>query len=186
MRARMALRYSQISSNLIEVSLKDKPQKMVQLSPKATVPVLHLMDGTIIEESREIMLWALSNHDPDNWFFAHDKRQRRKINNLINHNDDNFKPLLDRYKYADRYPDYSQDEYRNAAERFIKQLQRLLGQNQYLMGNNITLADIAIFPFIRQFVSVDKQWFDESDYSNVRLWLNGLLESDLYQKIMIK
>ncbi len=186
MRARMALRYSQISSNLVEVSLKDKPQELIQLSPKGTVPVLHLMDGTVIEESREIMLWALSNHDPDNWFFAHDKRQRRKINNLINHNDDNFKPLLDRYKYADRYPDYSQDEYRNAAERFLKQLQRLLGQHQYLLGDDITLADIAIFPFIRQFVSVDKQWFDESDYSNVRLWLNRLIESDLYQKIMIK
>ena len=184
MRARMALSYSNIQTNLIEVSLKNKPEKMLELSPKETVPVLHLTDGKVFDESRDIMLWALSNSDSDKWYFGLDKIQQIKIDNLISHNDENFKPLLDRYKYAIHYPDYSELEFRKAAERFLKQLNRLLNKNKYLFSDNITLADIAIFPFIRQFAFVDKKWFDESDYVVVQQWLNGFLDSDLYQNIM--
>lgn len=183
MRARMALAYSNIAFELIEVSLKDKPEKLLQLSPKATVPVLQLADNKVIDESRDIMLWALANKDCDKWYFGLDKVAQIKISNLIDHNDNNFKPLLDKYKYAVRYPEYTEIEYRNAAERFLKQLQRLLGKHKYLITDDITLADIALFPFVRQFAMVDKNWFDSSAYTNVQRWLNKFLQSDLYHKI---
>ena len=184
MRARMALSYSSIQTNLVEVSLKDKPQKMIELSPKATVPVLHLSDGTVIDESRDIMLWAMKNNDPESWYIGLDNLLKLKVDKMITHIDDNFKPLLDRYKYANHYPDYSEQEYRKSAERFISQLDRLLSKNTYLFGDNISLADVAVFPFIRQFAFVDKNWFDNSGYKYVIQWLNSFMDSDLYQDIM--
>jgi len=184
MRARMALSYSSIQTNLVEVSLKDKPQKMIELSPKATVPVLHLSDGTVIDESRDIMLWAMKNNDPESWYIGLDNLLKLKVDKMITHIDDNFKQLLDRYKYANHYPDYSEQEYRKSAERFISQLDRLLSKNTYLFGDNISLADVAVFPFIRQFAFVDKNWFDNSGYKYVIQWLNSFMDSDLYQDIM--
>ena len=172
----MVLSYANISINLTEVSLKEKPE--------ARVPVLHFSDGKIIDNSRDIMLWALDQNDPDNWYSFLGKQKRLKVDNLVSHNDDNFKPLLDRYQYADRYPAYSQTEYRTAAERFLKQLQRLLGQHQCLFGETVSLADIAIFPFIQQFILVDEQWFEQSSYNNIQLWYRALLETDLYQQVI--
>ncbi|MGB0459238.1 MAG: glutathione S-transferase [Porticoccaceae bacterium] len=181
-RARMAIAYASITLELREVALANKPAAMLAISPKGTVPVLQLSDR-VIDESVEVMRWALSQSDPENWL-ASDSQQEQST--LIDENDNEFKQWLDKYKYWDRYPEQSQQDYRKKAEKFLSNLELRLQHNSYLLGNNICMADIAIFPFIRQFAFVDKPWFDDADYPSVQRWLNQFLQSKLFEQVMVK
>ena len=181
-RARMAIAYASITLEMREVALANKPAAMLAISPKGTVPVLQLSDR-VIDESVEVMRWALSQSDPENWL-ALDSQQEQST--LIEENDNEFKGWLDKYKYWDRYPEQSQQDYRIKAENFLSTLELRLQQNSYLLGDNICMADIAIFPFIRQFAFVDKPWFDDADYPLVQRWLNQFLQSKLFEQVMEK
>lgn len=179
MRARIAIAQSGLQVELREVVLSDKPQSLLELSPKATVPVLITVDNKIIDESLDIMLWALQQSDPDNWL--------NTINHtLLNNNDGPFKQWLDRYKYADRYPEHTQQFYRQQGEQTLAILEQLLTDSTFLSGDTVTLTDIAIFPFIRQFVAVEQDWFEYAPYPKIRLWLDYFLTSKLFKLTMYK
>lgn len=182
-RARLALAYAGIPVELREVVLKDKPVRMLELSPKGTVPVLQLPDGDVLDESYDIMLWALAQHDPNNW---HEPSYQDDIAALIKKNDDEFKYWLDRYKYSVGYPEHSEEYYRNKGEEFLAYLEALLEKNRYLLADHTTLADMGVFPFIRQFAFVDKGWFDQSPYPKLQVWLQEQLDSGLFKGVMFK
>jgi glutathione S-transferase len=182
MRARMALSYAGIAVEVREISLKDKPAHMLQVSPKATVPVLVLPDGQVIDQSLQIMQWALQQHDADGWLSADPQHTAL----LIAENDGSFKQNLDRYKYAIRFPEHSAADYRQQGELFLAKLELHLQQTSFLLRNKISLADIAIFPFIRQFAAVDSDWFASADYIKLKSWLQHLVESELFQGVMLK
>lgn len=183
MRARMALKYAGIDVEIREISLRDKPKQMITLSPKATVPVLVLTDGRVIDESLDIMNWALGQQDKDGW---------RQIDldaakALITENDGSFKQSLDAYKYAERHPEKTPEEHRQDGEVFLAKLERLISAHgDGLFGRLPTMVDVAIFPFIRQFKGVDSQWFESSPYPKLNSWLNSLITSDLFISIMKK
>ena len=177
----MALIYSRVQVELREVKLSDMPDSMLQLSPKATVPVLLLGDGQVLDESLEVMDWSLSQSDPEHWLDIDESSKQ-----LIRRNDEAFKPLLDCYKYADRHPLFSQHEHRIRAEVFVSELNQLLTFHPYLSGVHCRLGDVAIFPFIRQFAGVDANWFERCEYSSVRNWLKRMIGSDLFQQVMKK
>ena len=192
MRARLALWACNVRLELREVLLKNKPQNMLDISPKGTVPVLQLPDGEVIDESLDIMLWILRECDPDGWLNGWDTEAEA----LVDKNDGSFKSALDRYKYADRHPQHSAEVYRAEGEEFLAELNHRIqlhspglqqgSQRGYLMGADISLADMAIFPFVRQFAHVDKAWFDATEYSYLIAWLDEFLESNLFQSIMLK
>ncbi len=178
----MALLSSQISVELREVLLRDKPACLLNYSAKGTVPVLVTTDDQVIDESRDIIIWALQQNDPEQLLRA----DQLSLNQLIDQNDGDFKANLDRYKYADRYPEKSQLEYRREGEKFLALLEQRLSAHTYLIDNQPSVADIAIFPFIRQFALVDKTWFDGSQYKNLRRWLNTFLTSPMFEYCMQK
>jgi glutathione S-transferase len=180
-RARLAITYAGIPVEIREVQLKQKPEQMVAISPKGTVPVLQLPGGKVIDESLDIMHWALAQNDPDNWLNAGEGAER-----LIQWNDGEFKYFLDRYKYADRYPEFPESYYRSQGEIFLAELERKLSQDPYLGGSRFSIVDAAIFPFIRQFAAVDGLWLDSSEYQHLNEWLNRLLSSDLFISVMVK
>ena len=180
-RARMALAYSAVRVELREIRLSNMPPELLRISPKATVPVLQLSDGTILEQSLDIMHWALSLSDPQQWLI-NDSRSAE----LIQQTDEGFKPLLDAYKYADRFPQLSQSEHRCHAEYFVQQLEDRLDDQAYLSGDQLSITDVAIMPFIRQFSGVEPLWFAHSKYSGVRRWLKHQIESQLFQTVMVK
>lgn len=186
MRARLAIAYSGTRVELREVVLKDKPASLIQISPKATVPVLVKTDQTVIDESIDIMKWALMQNDPQNWYQALSQHQQQLAEQLINYNDGEFKFYLDRYKYADRFPEQTELFYREQGELFLQRLESLLMQHRYLLGESQTWADMAILPFIRQFASVNKEWFDNAQYPKLQLWLQQFIESSLFKLIMPK
>jgi len=186
MRARMALTVSEHRHIHREILLRDKPAEMIAASPKATVPVLQLTDGTVLEQSLDIMVWTLQNRDPLHWLKPQSGSQEDMMA-LIAENDGPFKHHLDRYKYANRYgeetdPLFHQQE----GARFLKQLNDRLEQAQSLFGDRASLADYAIFPFVRQYANTDRAWFDSQPMSALRNWLDGHLNSDLFNTIMKK
>lgn len=167
----MTLAYAGVDYELREVVLRNKPQALLDISPKATVPVLQLPNGKVLDESLQIMYWALAQQDDQHWLnseYPDDATQ------LIEHNDGQFKYYLDRYKYANRYPQYSMQHYRQQAEVFLQMLQQRLAVSSFLFGEQISLADVAIVPFIRQFASVDLDWFQH--------WLTSPLFLSVMQK----
>lgn len=182
-RARLAIAYARQQVELREVTLKDKPQEMLAISPKATVPVLQLPDVSVLEESRDIMLWALHLNDPDA-LLAGEPSESTAV--LLDENDGEFKHWLDRYKYADRYPEHSAEYYRAKGEVFLKKLELRLQENNYLCGAQIRIADIAIMPFVRQFAMVDKSWFDKAPYPALQAWLTHWLNESAFTKMMEK
>lgn len=179
MRARMALRYSGVPLSIVEVSLKAKPAEMLALSPKGTVPVLVCADGRVIEQSLEIMHWALAQYDPDNWLGPDSAA-------LIQENDQVFKVNLDRYKYAIRYPEQPMEHYRAQGAAFLQRLEMMLEQTPYLAGDTLSLADIALAPFVRQFAHVDRDWFEQAPYPRLNAWLERFLASELFNAVMAK
>ncbi|WP_085698321.1 glutathione S-transferase [Pseudomonas sp. B26(2017)] len=181
MRARMALRYSGVPVEIVEISLKAKPAEMLAISPKGTVPVLNA-GGQVIDESLEIMRWALAQHDPDDWLLNGDST----IAELIEANDQVFKVHLNRYKYAERYPEQPMEVYRAEGALFLQRLDELLEDRDYLLAGHPSLADIALLPFVRQFAHVDRDWFAQTPYVRLQAWLQRFLESELFTDIMKK
>jgi len=186
MRARMAIHYAGIKVTLREVDLRDKPQAMLLASPKATVPVLVNVDGTVIDESLDIIDWALSISDPDGWRGGLNTQQLNEGSAIIKENDAEFKSHLDQYKYADRFPDLCLEDSRHKGAQFLGKLETRLRQSSYLVGDKISFVDIAIFPFVRQFAYVDKNWFDQSEYLSVQKWLQAFIESNNFKLVMEK
>ena len=185
MRARLALEVSGAELDLVEVSLKDKPARMLEISPKGTVPVVELDDGTVIDESLDIMLWTLRRNDPEGWLGA-DDASLAEMQALIAQNDGDFKHHLDRTKYAVRYEDADPEVHREAAQQFLTALSDRLATTSFLMGDQPMLADWAIFPFIRQFANIDRVRFDACNTARLREWLDWGLESVRFQTIMKK
>ncbi len=187
MRGRMALHIASIETEHREILLRDKPKAMLDVSPKGTVPVLILPNGDVIDESLDVMHWALGQNDPENWLAGDESLSK----SLLSENDGDFKFNLDRYKYASRYDADAKrgdtnPEHQRAAEKFIQTLETQLTKSPYLLGEYRTLTDIAIFPFIRQFANTDKTSWENNDYPNTRNWLARHLSSDLFQAIMVK
>lgn len=185
MRARMALRYCEVPVDIVEVSLKAKPSEMLALSSKGTVPVLDV-DGQVIDESLDIMRWAVARHDPQDWLLKDDPQGQLAIEALIEENDQHFKVHLNRYKYAERYPEQPMAFYRAEGEVFLRKLDELLEGRDYLLTDHPSLADVALMPFIRQFAHVDREWFAQTPYRRLQAWLQRFLESDLFTSIMKK
>lgn len=181
MRARMALMISGQEVRLREVVLRDKPDEMVAVSPKATVPVLVLSDGTVIDESLAIMNWALKKNDPANWL---DNREASKT--LIAEADGEFKNHLDRYKYPTRYDDVDPLYHRAAGLAILQSWDQHIAEQGQLTGIAPVWADIAIFPFVRQFANNDRDWFDIQPIPSLQKWLAEHLESVLFQSVMPK
>ena len=180
-RARLALWYSGITFELREVVLKNKPKALLDASVKGTVPVLVEKSGLVLDESVDIMRWALAQADPDGW------AAETLDSSLVERNDDYFKYYLDRYKYFDRYPERPQQDYLTQACDFIAELEsKLSSQSRYLIGESPSALDMAIFPFVRQFAFVDKPVFDELPYPKVQQWLATLLDSELFLAVMLK
>jgi len=185
MRARMALRYSDVPVNIVEVSLKAKPAEMLALSSKGTVPVLSA-DDRVIDESLAIMQWALAQNDPQDWLLKDDPAGQAHIAPLIESNDLTFKVHLNRYKYAERYPEQPMEVYRAEGAVFLRQLDELLEGRDYLLAEHPSLADVALMPFVRQFAHVDREWFAQTPYVRLQGWLQRFLESDLFTGVMQK
>lgn len=184
MRARLALAYAGIQVEMREILLKDKPQAMLDLSAKGTVPVLQLPDGRVIDESIDVMCWALAQHDPEDWLGP----QPDACRSLIDENDGPFKTALDRYKYHVRFPEHPKEYYRRQGEEFFRRLEGLLGDHDGLglLCEKPSLADMAIFPFVRQFANSDIKWFEQAPYPYLRAWLDRHVQSAFFQRVMKK
>ena len=183
MRARLGLLFAELPVEIREIALKNKPAQMLAISPKGTVPVLQLADGKVIEESLEIIIWALKQRDLHELLNA---KVLQQANILIAQNDSDFKHWLNCYKYADRHPEMTQKEYRQRGEVFLQTLEALLTKNSFLLGDSITIADICIMPFVRQFAHVDKRIFYSLPYPNLQEWLLNWLENPYFLKSMVK
>ena len=177
----MALAYSEITVDLREISLKNRPKSLYEVSKKGTVPVLCINDNKVIDESLDIMLWSLKNKDSNGWINNNLDSQLE----IIENNDTQFKHWLDKYKYFDRYPEKNRDYYRDRCNDFLVQINDMLMKNKFLMSDSLALVDIAIFPFIRQFSNVDQKWL-YVNYENIFIWLEGLLKSELFISVMNK
>lgn len=194
MRARLALASSGLSVALREVVLRDKPAHMLEISPKGTVPVLLLPSGELIDESLDIMFWALAQADPEQ-LLPTEKAQLQIANSLIALNDGAFKHGLDRYKYPPRYTDEHADlspeafaaQHRDAAANaLLVELNQRLSQHEYLLGSRLSVADIAIAPFVRQYAHTDINWFKAQDWPHLLSWLQRFLDSARFKQIMLK
>ena len=178
----MALKYSGIELEHREIELRNKPQSMLLASPKGTVPVLRL-DGRVLDQSIDIMRWALAQSDPAGWLNVEISIAQQ----WIEKNDGPFKLLLDQYKYPNRFPDLEQTEVLDSAcKLMLESIETALQSNLYLMGSNLSWVDVAIFPFIRQFSMVNLQKFNELPFPKTQQWLNKLLESELFKSVMEK
>jgi len=182
MRARMALFVSRQTYELREVVLRDKPPHMLALSAKGTVPVLLLPNGRVIDESLDVMRWALGEKDPHNWLGP----DAGEMTALIQECDTDFKAHLDRYKYASRYNDSDPPTHRAAGAGFIQRLDARLGATAYLFGEHKALADIAIAPFVRQFALADWDWFFAESYPHVQRWLDDFITTEPFTAVMDK
>ena len=182
MRARLALDAGQQMCELREVTLRDKPEAMLRASPKGTVPVLIDVDGSVLDESLDIMLWALHRNDPERWL--RDAAARDDMLSLIQHFDSHFKLNLDRYKYPDRFAAESAADARLAASADLQLLEERLMRTAYLCGEEPALADMAIVPFVRQFANVDAAWFAGQSWPRVQRWLSEIVSSTRFERVM--
>ena len=183
MRARMAIHISGQKCQLREVLLRDKPSSMLEYSAKGTVPVLILQDGKVIDESLDVIDWALNLNDPDDWQRSKDTKKTKE---LIKINDGEFKYHLDRYKYSKRYDNEDPEFHRKKCLKFIESVNNELNNSKYIFDDNISYADIVVLPFIRQFRIADIEWFDSLPYDNLKKWLSRFLDSSLLNSSMKK
>jgi len=183
MRARMAIHISGQKCQLREVLLRDKPPSMLEYSAKGTVPVLILQDNKVIDESLDVIDWALNLNDPDNWQRSKDTEKTKE---LIKINDGEFKYHLDRYKYSKRYDNEDPEFHRKRCLKFIESINNELNNSEYIFDDNISYADIVLLPFIRQYRIADIEWFDSLPYNNLKKWLSSFLDSYLLNSIMKK
>jgi glutathione S-transferase len=178
----MALKYAGIQVEHREIALRNKPKAMLLASPKGTVPVL-CINQLVLDQSLDIMRWALEQSDPDGW------REVDEVESKIwiEKNDGPFKALLDQYKYLNRFPDLKrEDVVSTAIELMLLPMETRLNSSQHLLGNRISWVDVAIFPFIRQFAAVNQAWFDELGFTSLQSWLNHHLQSELFHSVMDK
>jgi glutathione S-transferase len=182
MRARMALITAQIQCDVYDINFRDKPDAMLAASPKGTVPVLITNDNQVIDESLDIMRWALKINDPQDWITQQPKEQLT----LIAQNDGEFKKSLDRYKYPTRFENEDCSAAKAKGLAFLTKLNNRLSGSKNLMGDRSQIADIAIFPFIRQFANVDRAWFDALPLPHLQTWLTHHLSSPLFKTIFKK
>ncbi|MEP2650916.1 MAG: glutathione S-transferase [Paraglaciecola sp.] len=199
MRARIAIYKSKQPVELRDLVLKNKPVEMLLASPKGTVPTLVLgADGQtqkVIDESLDVMLWALGESDPDNLLRSEvtggdlpleKSAKLTEILDLIHDFDCQFKSRLEAYKCAKRYHETNLHECRQRCEEFVNALEKRLSNHHYVIDDKESLADIAILPFIRQFAKVERQWYLQSPYPNLKRWLNQYLQSPMFNKVMTK
>ena len=185
MRARLAILASGQRCEIREIVLQDKAPEFLATSKKATVPVLVLPNGQVLEESLDVMRWALSQADPDHWLSPQEGSLEEMLT-LIERTETEFKHNLDRYKYSNRYHNIDPNQQRDAACRFLYELDQQLKPHGYLFGSRIALADVAIAPFVRQFANVDRVWFDQCDFNSLHHWLGRIVGSDRFAAIMQK
>ena len=189
MRARLAIFASEQTVCLREVLLSQKPAQMLTASPKGTVPVLVLPNGEVLEQSRDIMQWAFTQSDPNNYLLhqplANGKQnEAATLQQLMTQFDSEFIPRLEHYRSAKRYRDPKLLQHRTECEIYLQKLESRLTQHDLLFGEQACLADLAIMPFIRQFARVERQWYLQSPYPEVRRWLDGYLQSAMFSKVM--
>ena len=183
-RARLAIRVSRVRVALREVVLRDKPAALLRASAKATVPVLQLSDGRVLEQSLEIMRWALELHDPQGWLCLQEQDEALA---LIALNDGPFKQALDRYKYATRHPERAQSAWRDeAVELMLAPLNTRLTGHRFLLRDTASLADMAIAPFVRQFAAVEPDWFESAPLEPLQAWTKRIVSSELFDSVMTK
>ena len=182
MRARMALKYAGIELEHREIELRNKPQSMLDVSPKGTVPVL-LVNQLVLDQSLDIMRWAIGQSDPDGWSNVDDEIAQT----WIEKNDGRFKVLLDQYKYPNRHPELNSDAVLDEAlQLMLLPMEKALQHSQYLLGEKMSWVDVAIFPFIRQFSMVNPSQFDQLPLPATKKWLTKHLESELFNGVMQK
>ncbi|MEH6489497.1 glutathione S-transferase [Hyphomonas oceanitis] len=183
MRARLALAISGLDIRIREVVLRDKPAAMLAASPKGTVPVLVLPHGTVIDESLDVMKWALAQNDPENWRGV----DSAETDALIAKSDGPFKHALDRYKYPNRYDGVDPEDQRADGLAILAEWNaRIASSGGQLLGAKRSLADMALFPFVRQFAATDREWFAAQSLPALQDWLAGHLASPLFKSIMTK
>ena len=176
----MAIANSNIEVEIREVFLRDRPQSLYDISPKGTVPVLQLSSGVIIDESIDIMKWTLPQSSY-NWYNSNIELQ----DEMIHRNDIEFKQWLDKYKYNNRHPENTLEFYRDKCANTLIKYEVLLEKTPYLRGEKIQLVDMAIFPFVRQFANVEREWF-ASTFPNIEEWLEMWIQSELFRRVMPK
>ena len=176
----MALCEAEITVELREILLRDRPKALYEISSKGTVPVLQINSETIIDESLDIIIWVI-NKSKINWL----ENEKIKQLEMIRLNDTDFKYWLDRYKYSDRFPEKTHKNYQTKCGEFLNSYNSILKNEQYLFGESYQLTDIALFPFIRQCAYVDCDWF-ENNFKNLNTWLNKIKSSSLFLSIMNK
>ena len=180
MRARLALASAGVQVELREILLRDKAPEFLATSPSGTVPCLKTGE-TVLDESRDIMVWALSKNDPENWLDMPEEGHA-----LIDMIEGPFKRALDRYKYSTRYEDADKLAEREIASGYLRQLDERLAGQDWLFGDAPTLADMAILPFVRQFAMADKAWFDVQNWGDLQKWLEAFHGSKRLARVMSK
>ena len=186
MRARIGLLLANQSVVLRDIVMTNIPTEMLTASPKGTVPVLVLSDSSVIEESLNIMLWALKQNDPDNLLYRHERDALDNMLTLIQRCDNEFVDALKKYKAASRYHDSNIQTYRQQCEIFINDLEESLTKHHFIMGDSASLVDYAILPFIRQFSNVDKKWYKQAPYPKLQQWLENHYQNPIFAKAMTK
>jgi len=186
MRARMAIKLCKQTCAIREISLRSKHEEFLNLSQKGTVPVLLLPNGNIIDESLDIIKWAISMNDPFKLKSDDDKIYKEDLA-IIKVFDDDFKFHLDRYKYSSRYENVNREKHRNKAQAILAEINTLLIENNWIRGDHPTLPDISVLPFVRQYRIADTEWFDRHlKLPRVKNWLNDFINSTLLSQVMLK
>ncbi|MGF1701153.1 glutathione S-transferase [Photobacterium makurazakiensis] len=184
MRARMGLLLAKQPVMLRDIVTRNKPYELLAASPKGTVPVIVLNNSQVIDQSLDIMLWALNLNDPQNLLRNNLPNIADDILMLVRKNDSQFIPLLEQYRASARYHNDDLEQRRQDCEVLIAPLEARLSNHSYLFGDSPSLADYALMPFISQFARVEKKWFVQSEYKNIAKWLKSHYESTLYTKVM--
>jgi len=185
LRARIALRYAGLKIILRNVEMSNLPEQALAVSSHATVPSLVISDNEYWDESWDIVKWSAQQHDPDNWL-GQDNEYLNEAEMLVEINDHSFKEDLMKYKDPDSYPEHPLQYYRERGEEFLEELNEMLEEKDFLVAPHLTIADIAVFPFVRAFAMVDKDWFDEAPYPKLQKWLSGILEAEWFSESMQK
>lgn len=186
MRARIGLLLAKQPVLLRDIVMTNIPDEMFAASPKGEVPTLVLNDSSVIDESLDIMIWALKQSDPSNLLYSHKENAFEEMLTIISRNDNEFVEALKKYKAASRYHDSTEISYRKKCESFISYIEESLDEHEYIFGDSPSLADYAILPFIRQFSRVDRKWYLSSPYPKLREWLERQFQNPIFSKAMKK
>ncbi len=181
----MALAYAGLKYEHREVALQRKPEELLQASPKGTVPVLVLADGGVLDESLDIMAWALMANDPAGWR-VEDRALLQRMDQWVAATEAKFKPHLDAYKYSSHLAPENWLPHRQAAQEFLAALAAELGTSAYFWRSTMGYTDVAILPFVRQFANVDLAWFRTLEHPALIAWMERMLQHPLFTQVMHK